>query len=183
MQKLITALLVFGVLVNFSFTAYIYTEFQKASNEIRAVLSEPFEAPGKGLKAYDMSTPESSLRSFKSAIEAFDIQAGIDLLKIDMRSNSTPYLDFLFEDNAKLEVVKAHLIKDTSSQNSAGKVLAFIRVTTNGVESRDVQAFEKKEGMYMPSSFYISEYSKDDWTDEDKYLDRIRNSWITTGKL
>ena len=183
MQKIMNVALTFGILANLAFTGYLYTQFEQGSRDLQSMLNAPFKAPGKGLDAYDMSTPESSLRSFKAAIDAFDLQAGIDLFKVNARSDNSPYLEYLLGEDAELEVVKTHLIKNTSSSDSAGKVLAFIRVTASGVESRDVQAFEKKDGLYLPASYYLSGYSKEDWTDEDKFLDKVQKSWKTTGKL
>lgn len=170
-QKQINIFLTILLLSNLGFTSY------------RAFIERPFELPGKGLDEYDMTSPEAALSSIREMVTTFDLKAGLDYFRLSVKEKSDPLLDYLTVSNAELTVEKTHVIKDSSIDGSSGKILAFMKVVANGVETRDVQAFEKREGILMPSSFKLFEFNKDSWTQEDKYLWEVQSSWKTKGQL
>ncbi len=193
-QGLINLVLSVLLAANLAFSFYLLLGIQDTSNQIQRAIEtgeskikslseQPFEMPGKGLSHYDMTSPEAALRSIRKMVVDLDLKAGVDFIKLTMKSDTTPFVYFIMNDDSKLTVQKTHLIKNSSSKNMEGKILAFIKVEANGVETYDVQAFEKKEGILVPDSFYMSEYDKEIWTNEDKYLWNAKSLWKTRGTI
>jgi len=172
-QKTVNSLLFILLLSNLGLTGCLVFTLNK----------KEFEVPGKGLDHYDMSSPEAALNSIRDMVTSYDIKAGIDFLKLNLKEESNPFMNFLTVPDAKLSVEKTHVIKDSSKEGANGTILAYIKVVSNGVETRDVRAFQKKEGILVPGLFTLYEFNKDSWTQEDKYLWQLQNTWKTKARL
>lgn len=182
-QRAVNAILLVGLSANLTLLGYLYWRYEGTVSALEAAAAAPFELPGRGLAHYDMSSPEAMLTSARSMILNVDIKAGVEYLKLTMLSESDPFIEYLLADDAQVSVEKTHVVKDSSQEDATGTILAFVRITANGVEHHFVGRYQRKNGILVPASFYLFDFNKDNWTNEDKYLYEAMEAWENTGKL
>ena len=109
-----------------------------------ALLRDPL---GKGLDAYDFSTPRAALISQLQMTAHLDVRAVIELTQIREGKKV----------EEKIKTVKVH-----TESNYRGKKLLFISFKENGLWKYDVEGFEKHTdtGWWFP--VYVSTYDIDD---------------------
>lgn len=100
---------------------------------------------GTGLKFYDLSTPEKSLRS------QLQMAANLDLRALHQLS------DIKQSQTHKLATLKVH-----RQAEYKGTIILFVSHDVGGIEKREVQGLEKDahSGVWIPS--YVSSYGMDD---------------------
>ena len=102
---------------------------------------------GAGIRQYDLSTPEKSLRSFTDLRVSGSIRAQIELGRLI--------------DGKKLQE-KSKTLKVHSESNYQGKKILFVSFMENGIPKNDIEAFEKDAdtGLWFPR--YVPTYSMSD---------------------
>ena len=182
-QKVVNTILVILLAANIGISFYLYNQLIQARSQLERMLDGPTQIPGKGLQHYDLSSPETTLKSVKTMISSFDVKAGMDYWTLLMRQSNDPLMEYYFAEEAELTIEKTHVVGDSSVSGANGKVIAFVQIRSNGVDYHDVQVFERVDGYFFGSSFSLYEWDVEEWTDEDTYLKKAMDSWETSGKL
>ena len=157
-QRAINTVLSLGVTANGALLGYLYLQCQRTVDELEGAADGPFELPGNGLSHYDLSSPEAMLKSVRQMVVNVDLKADWSTQSSRWRRRVTRSLSTLFSKDAELSVEKARVIKNSHRPNAAGTILAFVRVTADGVEHHFVGRTSAKEACSLAavSSFTTS---------------------------
>ncbi|MGD8453606.1 MAG: hypothetical protein PVJ57_17465 [Phycisphaerae bacterium] len=119
-----------------------------------AVLHDPL---GRGMSAYDFTTPENALRSGLECSINGDIRAGIELQQtVSMK-----------RDAEQLRTLKIH-----KEANYRGTKILFISYEQDGIPRHGISSYEKDADSGLWFETYLSEYSID-----DDALEQVIKEW------
>lgn len=131
-------------------------------NSVWTLAHDPLRPLGRGIGAYDFSTPEAAITSQSQIVVNRDLRAWFDIA----------LLRSLDPDARRLATEQIKTLKVHKRSTYQGKKILFVSYDKNGIKEYDIQSFEKDAdtGKWFPA--YVSTYKMD-----DKRLENAIKEW------
>jgi hypothetical protein len=138
---------------------------------------------GTDISKYDLSSPESTLRSINTMATKQDVRAAWQLLRIiALQRDDTGDTKLFLSDEVKIVVLKSLEVSNSGDPKNNGLIVSFVRYTISGVDYHTVQYFRKDQlnRFYMRGGFYVFGTEQ---TEQDKALAAAIEEFKKTGKI
>ncbi len=145
---------------------------------LQAIRRDPL---GSDISKYDLSSPESTLRSINNMATRQDLRAAWQLMKNAFQNDDSPEIKLFLSDAPKISVLKSIEVSNSANPKNNGIIVSFVKFTVSGVDYYTVQYFRKDRSnrFYFGGNFYAFGTK----TDQDKALESAIEEFKRTGKI
>lgn len=138
---------------------------------------------GTSISAYDLSSPETTLKSINKIVHSRDFLAAWELFRIVLDRDTDPTTKLYFSSQPEIKVLKSIEVDDSGYPENNGLIVSFVRFSVSGVDYKNVQYFRKDQlNRFFPADAFFLPY-KTEKKAKDESVEAAIKEFEKTGNI